>query len=110
MKYEIRTNENGRTAIFDESGIQISEWWNDTRMEGLVNEQSDFYLVIREDNQEAIFHKSGIQVSEWWTFIWDHGLVKGTSNQYKVYSEEKPKTLTFSRTKFIMDMIKEKLK
>ncbi|MDA3856635.1 MAG: hypothetical protein PF569_10355 [Candidatus Woesearchaeota archaeon] len=111
MKYNIRINDDEKKAIFDETGKQISDWWYVVYPDGLVNEQSDFYIVLNDNDQEAIFHKSGIQISEWWVYIYTLGLISGTSNEYIVDTKiNKYKTLTFDRTKFIMNQIKEKLK
>ncbi|MDA3856423.1 MAG: hypothetical protein PF569_09260 [Candidatus Woesearchaeota archaeon] len=109
MKYNIR-EDKGTKAIFDETGKQISDWWNFVWVYGLVKGESDFYLVRNDDAKEAIFHKSGIQISEWENYIEPIGLVDGTSNQYRVYPREgKSKTFTFDRTKFIIDQLKEKI-
>ncbi|MDA3855359.1 MAG: hypothetical protein PF569_03810 [Candidatus Woesearchaeota archaeon] len=110
MTYNIRKNGNAKEAIFDETGKQVSEWWNYIYPDGLVYDQSDFYLAGREDGKEAIFHKSGIQISEWWYDIKLNGLVSGTSNDYIVENEKHEfKTLTFDKTKFIMDQLKNKI-
>jgi hypothetical protein len=112
MTYEIKIDRNrdSKEAIFDESGIQISDWWFHIWENGLVNGKSDFYIVSREDAKEAIFHISGIQISEWWYDIKLNGLVSGTSNDYIVENEKHEfKTLTFDKTKFIMDQLKNKI-
>ncbi|MDA3856392.1 MAG: hypothetical protein PF569_09105 [Candidatus Woesearchaeota archaeon] len=111
MKYKIRLNGGVKESIFDEYGEQISEWWKFVFLDGLVKGQSDFYLVENDNGKKAIFHISGIQISEWENYIEPIGLVDGTSNEYVVYSEKhERKILTFDRTKFIMNKIKERLK
>jgi hypothetical protein len=110
MKYNIRRDKN-KKAIFDETGQKISDWWYHIFIDGLVDGDSEFYIVSREDAKEAIFHKLGIQVSEWWNDIHLDGLVDGTSSEYRVCSEKHEIiTLIFDRTKFIMDMLKGELK
>ncbi|MDA3856417.1 MAG: hypothetical protein PF569_09230 [Candidatus Woesearchaeota archaeon] len=110
MKYEVRKKGNNKKAIFDETGKQVSEWWYHIFMDGLIKGQSAFYIVRNDDAKESIFHKSGKQTSEWWHYIWSTGLVDGTSNNYRVeYEIDKYKTLTFDKTKFIMDQIKERI-
>ncbi|MDA3855362.1 MAG: hypothetical protein PF569_03825 [Candidatus Woesearchaeota archaeon] len=111
MKYEIREDKD-KKAIFDESGKQISDWWDYIWVNGLVYGESDFYLVRRQyDHKKAIFHKSGVQASEWWPSIFINGLVYGNSNEYTFISDDsKEITLIFDRTKFIVDKLKEKMK
>ncbi|MDA3855363.1 MAG: hypothetical protein PF569_03830 [Candidatus Woesearchaeota archaeon] len=110
MKYEIREDKD-KKAIFDESGKQISDWWDYIWVNGLVSGESDFYIAISSEGYEAIFHKSGVQASDWWEYIWHNGLVGGTSNEYTVdIKNYEIKTLTFDKIKFIVSMLKGKLK
>ncbi len=67
MKYKI-VKEDGKYAIFDESGNRISEWFDWIYPDGLVEGKSDYYIACNGNafsgNTCAVYHKNGKKVSE----------------------------------------------
>ena len=107
-KYEIR-KQDGKEALFDENGNQISDWFDKIRADGLLNRKSEYFIaekhkkerkIVRmheeiklsllvKDEKKAIFHKSGKQISEWFDDILEEGLVKGQSNYFIAKKDRK---------------------
>ncbi|MGC9133648.1 MAG: hypothetical protein ACP5GJ_04580, partial [Nanopusillaceae archaeon] len=84
MKYEIRKRKDGKEAIFDEKGNRVSEWFDYIEREGLVEGDSNYYLVMK-DGKWAIFDVNGKMITpEWFNDIYPDGLVKGESEYYIV--------------------------
>jgi hypothetical protein len=98
MKYEIRIlsdfargqrsdyyveSKNGKEAIFDKDGKQISpEWFDEILKYGLVEGKSDYYIA-KKNGKYAVFDKNGRMVSpEWFDVIYLPGLIKGQSDYY----------------------------
>jgi hypothetical protein len=82
MKYEIRKRGDGKQAIFDETGKQISPgWYDEIYSSGLIKGQSPYYKV-KKGNRTAIFDKDGNQITKWFYRISSYGLVSGESDLY----------------------------
>lgn len=79
--YFIVKNNYLKEAIFDKSGNQISDWYNQIKRNGLVDGESDYYIADKND-KEAIFHKDGKQITDWFDWIVPFGLVNGKSEYY----------------------------
>ena len=86
-RYRIR-EENGKQAIFDDKGNQISEWFDWVWEYGLVKGQSDYYIAVK-NKKYAIFDKSSKRISEWFDDLLVTGLVKGQSDYYIAGKDEK---------------------
>jgi len=86
-------------AIFyiDDNGNekQISKWWNDIYSYGLVNGESEYYIVKNDKDEQAIFHKDDPEhpISEWWEKIYSNGLVKGESDYYMAQNDDNKKAI-----------------
>jgi len=83
MNYEIRRREDGREAIFDKDGSQISDWFDWIGTYGLIRGQSRYYIA-KKNKKMAIFDKNGDRISNWFDEIYSVGLVKGESDYYIV--------------------------
>ncbi len=90
-RYTIINNSNEKAIINSETGEQISQWWSDIKNDGLINEQSEYYIVRNNDNKWAIFHIHNPcePISQWWDEIYEEGLVKGESEYYAVRNHNK---------------------
>jgi predicted enzyme related to lactoylglutathione lyase len=86
--YFMVRNGDWNYAIFDKNGNQISDWFDDIDLDGLVNGESDYYIAYK-DFDKAIFHKSGQQISDWYDLIYRCGLVKGESDYYIAEKDNK---------------------
>jgi antitoxin component YwqK of YwqJK toxin-antitoxin module len=88
-RYEIRTREDGKKAIFDENGKMITkEWYDWVSSAGLVRDESNYYIAS-ENGKYAIFDVDGNQISQWFDFIKPFGLVEGKSKYYLVREDGK---------------------
>jgi hypothetical protein len=65
MKYEIRKREDGKVAIFDVDGNQITDWYDWIWTYGLLRGESK-YFIAKKDGRLAIFNVNGKQISEWY--------------------------------------------
>jgi hypothetical protein len=81
IDYFIWRDMQGKYAIFDKEGKQISKWFDFIDLRGLVFGHSDYYIV-KKDGKRAIFHKNGNQISDWLNWIEIYGLVEGKSEYY----------------------------
>ncbi|MGC8979826.1 MAG: hypothetical protein ACP5K4_11000, partial [Caldisericum sp.] len=72
-----------KRAIFHKDDKQISSWYDEIQFQGLMNSQSNYYIVENND-KEAIFDKDGKQVTDWFDWIESKGLVEGQSPYYIV--------------------------
>jgi hypothetical protein len=77
--------KDGKKAIFDKYGNQITEWFDGIWLDGLVRGESEYYIASKH-GRWAIFHKDGSQISGWFYAISSVGLVSGKSEYYIVES------------------------
>jgi hypothetical protein len=49
--YKHIKHKNNNCAIFDESGQQLSDWWYDIYLEGLVDGTSSEYRICSEEGE-----------------------------------------------------------
>ena len=90
MRYEIREREDGKKAIFDEKGKQISpEWFYSIGLSGLVEGQSNYYIAKENKGEKfAVYDVYGNQISpEMFDLVFPEGLLKGQSKYYVAVSE-----------------------
>jgi hypothetical protein len=89
MRYEIREREDGKKAIFDENGKQISQWFDSIGLYGLVSGQSKYYIAKANKGEKfAVYDVYGNQISpEMFDMVFPEGLLKGQSEYYIAVSE-----------------------
>jgi hypothetical protein len=75
-------------AIFNKNGKQITNWYNMIYSSGLVDGESDYYIV-EKGSKEAIFYKNDKRISGWFDTIYSVGLVEGKSSYYVAKKNEK---------------------
>ncbi|MGC9006722.1 MAG: hypothetical protein ACP5JX_04015, partial [Sulfurihydrogenibium sp.] len=87
MSYRIVQIE-GKYAIVDEKGRQISQLFDYILEAGLVKGQSPYYIA-EKDGKWAIFDKDGNMITPgWFKFVYEDGLVEGTKNFYLAVRED----------------------
>jgi hypothetical protein len=86
--YFIVRNDDLKETIFDKSGKQISDWYNQIKRDGLVDGKSDYYIA-EKNGKEAIFYKDGKQITGWFDWIVPFGLVDGQSEYYIAKEDDK---------------------
>ncbi len=98
MSYKI-VEINGKKAIVDENGKQISPLFSFIWEDGLVKGQSPYYVAAKVniesvnidgdlDIKTAIFDKDGNQISPEFKFIFPNGLVEGGKELYIAVRED----------------------
>ncbi len=82
---------NGAWVIFhiDNPNEPISQRWNWIDTHGLIEGESEYYIVANPQHQYAIFHKDNPDqpISRWWYDIKPAGLVMGRSEYYIARNE-----------------------
>jgi len=99
MSFEIR-EKNGKYAIFN-GDVQITEWFDDIVEDGLVEGESN-YFIVRKNGKESIYqYKDGIvqKITDDFDGVWSDGLVQGQSNFFIVVEND---------TKFIYHKLLDK--
>jgi hypothetical protein len=94
-----RVEKDGKYAIFRKDGYQVSDWYDEIDLDGLLDGQSDYFRVKKDDeygDKYAIFDKNGQQISNWYKFVYYYGLVKGESDYY--LAEENGKRAIFHKS------------
>jgi hypothetical protein len=79
--------KDGKQAIFDKDGNQISPWYDWIEKDGLIRGLSKYYIA-QKDKKWAIFDIDGNQISDWFDYIYPYGLVRGESDYYMAWSRE----------------------
>ncbi|MGB9756132.1 MAG: hypothetical protein ACPLXO_04525 [Desulfurella sp.] len=84
-------NAQGKLAILNKDGRQVTDWYESITSFGLALGQSDYYIVYKEEiNKSAIFDKDGRQISNWYDGgIRLEGLALGQSNYYIARTKDK---------------------
>ncbi len=84
-EYYLAQDQDSKWAIFHINNPYqpISRWWRDILPDGLLQGQSNYYMVIERMGQ-AIFHKDNPYepVSQWWDDIDTYGVVNNQSEYY----------------------------
>ncbi len=73
--------KDGKEAIFDVYGHQISEWFDRINPNGLISGKSDYYIA-KKNGKQAIFDISGKRITKWFNRVFSYGLVRGESDYF----------------------------
>ena len=87
LKYS--ESKNKYAIVEKETGIQISDYFDDFYFEEFAFKESDYYKATENGNQ-AIFYKNGKQVTKWHERIANTGILTGESkSKYLVIEDGK---------------------
>ena len=67
---------------------QISSYFDDIYVEGIVDGHCE-YFIVRNNDKSAVFDKNNKQVTNWYDDIIVDGLFTGDSNYFMVYNNNK---------------------
>jgi hypothetical protein len=79
--YFIAGNDHLGYAVFNKDGNQISDWFDEIEIDGLLRYQPGYYKA-KKDRKYALFHRDGYQVSDWYDWIRAEGLIENQSDYY----------------------------